>query len=172
MGTAIAGAAGATGAAKTGAAGKGAAGTGKTAGAGTATFSAELGEPAAAFTELPDMMRVNSPGSETPTGAGATDGIGEEAADDCRSSVNLWINMVMLLGAFATGTTGCGLCSPKRLAGGSFSGESARNNWVTPAASMASLAGGESRFEDHAASVPLFNGVNGRTGAAGAGAGV
>ena len=118
------------------------------------------------------MMRVNSPGSETPAGSGPLAGSGEEAADDCRSSVNLWINMVMLLGVFATGTAGCALCSTKRLAGASFSGESARNNWVTPADSMASLLGGESRFEDHAASVPLLKGVNGRTGAAGAGAAV
>ena len=80
--------------------------------------------------------------------------------------------MVMLPGALSDGTTGSGLCSPKRLTGGSFSVESARNNWVTPADSITSLLGGESRFDDHAASVPLLKGVNGRTGAAGAGADV
>src|SRR5450631_56363 len=114
------------------------------------------------------MMRVNSPGSETPAGSGPLAGNGEEAALDC-SSVNLWINMVMLEGALEAGTAGCGLCSPYRLAGASFSGESARNNWVTPADSIAPLLGGESRFEDHSASVPLLKGVNGRTGATGAG---
>jgi hypothetical protein len=93
---------------------------GMTAGAGAPLF------PAGALAGPPDMMRVNSPGcetagSETVAGNGAT-------ADDFRfSSVNLWNNMVMLPGSFAGGAA-CGLGSPKWLAGGSFSAESARNN--------------------------------------------
>ena len=64
------------------------------------------------------MMRVNSPGSETPTGSGPLAGSGEEAADDCRSSVNLWINMVMLPGAFEDGTPGCGALFPETIGWG------------------------------------------------------
>ena len=72
---------GAAGAEKEGAAGNGAAGTGNT-GAGIATLSAETPWPVASFPRPPEIIRVNSPGSETPAGSGPLAGNGDEAADD------------------------------------------------------------------------------------------